>query len=481
MIRNSSNLSSAGSEIVSSSSSQRNKLFSVDKVPKKIITKSYKITNDTSIVDILNNNNNNETNNNINQNESNKKNNMINNKNKSFIINNEQLEESKKASLDISNIKYKDGYILKDPTNSNPGYGLWSIKPHIKEGKQKIQLNNSLPLLFKKVEQKNNNIIIKSNNNTNNIDNIKYNDNDFNYKYTKFIDNKEILDNNIKNKKIINKLSNKLNDLENKYMEALSNFQEKKFLCQNAIKMKKEYDKLLKNNTNEIKLIKDKSKEINSENKILEDALSNTRNEIDRLLNIMKSDKENMNKLKEEYEDRINKEEIERGKLNDIIKNLENKIDVLKQQTYKLDDSKRSGIEKLLSNNYNEFEPENSNKKDFEIKKLKEVILNLQIKICNLKKQINTNNIDMEKLNNILEYKNRKDEYQRMNINNLFNIVEENEMNSLKNNIILRSKNEIIKVLKGNKPIQNNDKIKIKKLPKSSSQSLLIKKNFYKL
>ena len=60
---------------------------------------------------------------------------------------------------------------------------------------------------------------------------------------------------------------------------------------------------------------------MDSNNKILEDALSNSRNEINRLLNITKVDKENMNKIKEEYENRLKQEEIEREKLNVIIKN----------------------------------------------------------------------------------------------------------------------------------------------------------------
>ena len=121
MIKNSTNLTSAASEIISSSSSQRNKLFSAGKIPRKLITKSYKITNDSSHPDSLNNNNERR---NISRN-SNKRTN-----NKSFIINNNDLSRESKGtiSLNLSNIMYKDGYVIKDATNSNPGYGLWSIK-----------------------------------------------------------------------------------------------------------------------------------------------------------------------------------------------------------------------------------------------------------------------------------------------------------------------------------------------------------------
>ena len=34
----------------------------------------------------------------------------------------------KKTFFDLSKLNYKDGLILKDATNSNPGFGLWSIK-----------------------------------------------------------------------------------------------------------------------------------------------------------------------------------------------------------------------------------------------------------------------------------------------------------------------------------------------------------------
>ena len=39
------------------------------------------------------------------------------------------LNDNKKSTYyNISKLNYKDGYILKDATNSNPGFGLWSIK-----------------------------------------------------------------------------------------------------------------------------------------------------------------------------------------------------------------------------------------------------------------------------------------------------------------------------------------------------------------
>ena len=239
--RNYSGLTSVGSEIVSSNApSQRNLLFSAGKRPK-LVVKSYKVTNDTSIPDIKSNNN-------INEEKQEMKLSSSNTHLKSFtnMNNNNDISKSKenKSSLNLSNIKYKDGYILKDAANSNPGFGLWAIKTPIEE---EIKLNI-------KEESKN---LINTNNNKS-----TFNDEELNYKYTKFYNYEEDKKQNIKNKKIIEKISNKLNDLEKKYMQALSNYQEKKFLCENAIKMRKEYEELLENNKKEIELIKEKTKEM---------------------------------------------------------------------------------------------------------------------------------------------------------------------------------------------------------------------------
>ena len=74
-----------------------------------------------------------------------------------------------------------------------------------------------------------------------------------------------------------------------------------------------------------------------------------------------------------------------------------------------------------------------------------------------------------------------KDEYQRININNLFYTVEENEYNAQRNNFILSHKDELIKKLNENILKQNGIKRNDKKLPKSSSQELLFNKKVFDL
>ncbi len=441
--RNYSGLTSVGSEIMTSNiSSQRNLLFSAGKKPK-LIVKSYKITNDTSMPEISNNIINNNNNDKIT--EENKINNISNPNIKSF-------ESKKESSLNISHIKYKDGYILKDAANSNPGFGLWAIKTPIeKESKPKDEKIFNISSLINKSYKSNNNRSIS-------------NETDLNYKYTKFFD--EDRKKNIKNKKTIEKLNNKLTDLERKYMEALSKFQEKKYLCENTIKMKKEYEEMLNNNILEIKLIQEKAEEIEKQNDIVENALINTKNEIERLLNVNKEDDKNMNKIKNEFEIRLQKEAEERIKLNEIIKQKEEIILNLTEQT------------KNLTTNTFIFEEiiGNENRKNFEIKRLQDMVLNLQIKISGLKKEINNNNEEMEKLKQILRYKNMKEEYQTLNISNLFYIVEDNINTEKRKNEVIKKQNIIIRNLNENLRRQYNI-VTSKKLHKSLSQGMLVNKN----
>ena len=425
MNKNYSGLSSVSNEIVSSNSqSQKNILTSAEK-NNKIIVKSYKLTKDSSLQDISNNN-----------------------------INNSKKE----TSLNLSHIKYKDGYILKDAVNSNPGYGLWSIKTSAEENIKKNEKEKEKETkLIKKEESKN--LVVKINNNK-----ILFNDKELNYKYTRFDD--EDIKQNKKNKKIMEKLNNKIKDLEKKYMKALSNYQEKKNICENTIKEKKAIEQIMNDNKNEIELIKQKTKDMDAENAIVEQYLTNSKNEIERLLNVMREDEKNMAQLKIEFEQRLKKENEEKIKLKEIIKEKEEQILLLQEQNKNI----------LTTNSFFEEEATNNEtKKDFEIKKLKEMILNLQIKISGLKKEINNNNKEKQKLDKILQYKNIKDEYQKLNISNLFLAVEENERNEQKKNDILKSQNEIIKNL--------NEQIKIKfnivtskKLHKSFSQGMLINK-----
>ena len=81
----------------------------------------------------------------------------------------------------------------------------------------------------------------------------------------------------------------------------------------------------------------------------------------------------------------------------------------------------------------------------------------------------------MKKLNKILKYKNIRDEHLKLNIGNLFYIVEEYEQNEQRNNILLKNQNAIIKNLNEQLKRQYNI-VTNKKLHKSFSQGMLMDK-----
>ena len=107
------------------------------------------------------------------------------------------------------------------------------------------------------------------------------------------------------------------------------------------------------------------------------------------------------------------------------------------------------------------------------------MILNLYMKISGLKTQIKNNKEEMIRLDKILKYKIFKDEYQKLNISNLFLAVEENERNEQRKNDILKNQNELIKNLNEQIRLKYNI-ITNKKMKKSLSQGMLINVNINK-
>ena len=462
MLKNYSNLTSAANEIISNSTPQKYNQITPTK-SRKIITKSYKITNDTTNQDYsvnINNNSSNvteqdkqkifkETSNTINE-----------NKQLENILNNQKT----KTTINLSNVMYKDGYILKDAVNSNPGFGLWSIKmPTDSEFKSKKLITQEEFSKTKNI----NDISIKNDDNT-----------DYNYKYTNY---SNIHSDYLQNKKLVEKLTNRLNDLEKKYLKTVTDFQEKKNSCQNAVKMKNEYEKLINDNKNETKFIREKIIELDNDNNVLTDSLNNVKNEIKRLMLVMKEDKENLEQLKNEFENRLIKEQNEKNRLNEIIKKNEKEITTLDQEVNQKLLLQKQNISKNL--NENNINKNGLNKKDYEIKKLKEIELDLQIKICNMKKKIALKKENMQKFKEVLGFRERREEMQKYTINNIFSVLEEQEYNKMNINEILKKKNAIIKNLREkNKDIidqiykKHNEKygisrnIKNNNLKKSSSQ-----------
>ncbi len=444
------NLSLAGSEIISESKSRyNNSIISITSQNKnypeqKIITKSYKILDPNS------SNVNNISSNNIETSKT------------------KRPSQSKKGySLDLSKIKYNDGYILTDAANSNPGFGLWALKIGLKD---KIQ--NTLSTKRKSVNNVNNISTIK-NNVINNINEDKITITANNISNNKINDKSMSLSNNSKNeenknKLIIEDLKMICNDLEQKCTNLMSDLKQKIYMCNNSIKLKNEYENILKENNQEIEQIKEKCTNLSTENNKLNNIYKNVENELIRLLNVMKTDKENMEKIKEEFNSRLKQEEVERERLNNIFKKAREKVHILEQENEKIskenkNDSNKSNIE-IITNKDSEA------RKEFEEENLNNLIIELELKICGMKKKINTQEEENEKLRKILKFKEERNDmenYKLMNLNNLLKIHKENQKNDL--NIVSKQNSLITELRKGIRIKTNN------KMTKSFSIKKIIK------
>ena len=153
-----------GSEIINGNNHMNtiSNISPIQEEGQKIITKTYRIINTPTKERTLTNDNNNN-----------------NNKNNNSKIYSEKKSATKRGnSLDLSKVMYRDGYILNDALNSNPGFGLWSLKISTDN------IDNTKNNIFNKKSSYNN----KLNDNNNNIfnkkssSNNKLNDNNNRYK-----------------------------------------------------------------------------------------------------------------------------------------------------------------------------------------------------------------------------------------------------------------------------------------------------------
>ena len=441
------NLSIAGSEIINESKSKYNNndtpnnSLNKDEQKQKIISKVYKISDDN--IPNINNNLSKKIENHTEKNES---------------------QTKKLFSLDLSKIKYNDGYILTDAANSNPGFGLWALKiPSSDKSKDRYKKDNSINTNRKSI----NNISTINNNLLNNsstkkititTNNISMN-NKINDKSLSLTINSKNEENKKRNKLLIEQLKMKCDDLESKCTNVASNLDQRIYMCNNSIKLKRDYEKILNENMKEIKLINEKCSNISLENAKLNNVYTNLNNEVNRLLNVMKTDKENMEKIKNEFNERLIEEEQERQRLNKILKDAQIKIKSLEEEfEEKLNDKKED-------NNHMNFNIEIENKKDsktrkeFEDENLNDVILELELKICGLKKKINHQEEENEKLRKIVRFKEEKnsiDKYKLKNMSFLLKFKIENQKNDL---ITVSQQDSLIKELRKKIHIKANKKI----------------------
>ena len=466
------NLSLIGSEVINGNNNFNNiSSYNPINTEQRVITKSYNLIK-TPLKEKISKNNNN-------------------------YIEKKSSETNRGNSFDLSKIRYNDGYILTDAVNSNPGFGLWAIKGSSKKeinandkiilpnkskihkiiSNQKKENNPSIPTRESYQLSTNN---IPNNTHINNISTIKNNlstiknnitinnnNNDKSINSFNTINNNDMSERNIKNKKKIDELTMKCNYYEQKIVNITTDYEQKENLCKNDIKIKNEYEKMLQDNLEETNIIKEEYKKLSLDNSKLNYVFKKTKNELERLLDVMKTDNNMLEKIKEEFENRLKNEEIERERLNNIININEKEIESLKFDSKNI---KKRNSSNIANNKI--INKDSSKIQDLEIDNLNDVILELEIKISNLKKKISKADEENDKLRNVLKYKEQKEEIEKNNIINLYNLIEFTKKNQIKENNIITEHNHIFK----NKDNNNNLTRKNNKI----SKSLFLKKVKFK-
>ena len=461
-IDNNKNLISIGNEIITNSSSI--KPNNISNINSHLITKEEAITkanNDEKLKTInyyedSNTNNNNYTQRNL------------------FLHSTINPNDTRISTYsNISKLLYKDGLILKDARNSNPGYGLWAIK---------LSEENK-PL--KKINEEENDLInsynrnIYSNKLFNNVNNIQLNENyisnDNNDKETfEKLDTsfyQEIID-----KAVINKLTKRSKNLENKYKGMLLKYYEQENLYLNLDKIKKEYEQLVDESIKEKNEIQKKCLKLDNNNQALINSISNARKEIERLIPIIKEEQDKIKNEVEEYNKKLVEEEEKRKKLINQIKYQENQINLIQEKNEEEENKNSSSDLNLNTGGTNTSKDFNKNKdekidksklllddqtkkfykikketkreKDLKIKRKIEYIKELQEELARLKILDEAKLKEKRELFELINEKNNNKKHNKFNIEKISNELEIQERKNKWNKSSIKIKNNIINSLK---------------------------------
>ena len=280
--------------------------------------------------------------------------------------------------------------------------------------------------------------------------------------------------NNSIDKKLIEELKFRVDDLEKKLSNTLSQTKEKETISFNNEKLIKEFENLVTENTRETMLISYEKNLLENQAKSLRSALRNATNEIDILNREIRKDEQNCKNLYIDYEKKVEEEKKEEDNFKKIIMEKEkeiNRLSIKKEQ-----DSFNKNLTTNNSNNKSkidlkEFFEKNSTmfgenqKMKMEISALNDIILNLQIEIANLKRKLYKLEEDENKLKEIIEYKDKKANYLQKNINDLNKQVLIKNMQSKSNRkIIMKKENELINIqnhlIEGEKVNEINNDVK---------------------
>ena len=251
-------------------------------------------------------------------------------------------------------------------------------------------------------------------------------------------------------KKIILNLNNKVKEIENKLILSLKYYYQMENLLLDQSKKKSDLENKLNIINKEMNDLRGEYEKSRQKNVELNNALLNSKNEINRLIQEIKEDQKLKMKKQQEYNDILKKEEIENEKLKSEIKINERQINILEEKINYSNLSHTAKVQKYKDMMKMEKTTENYQnlmKKNAEILLLKNTIKELQLEVDNLQKDLKKGKKDKDKLMSEIKLKDRKKKFNNDNISLLYKTIDQqNDDENFKYNI-LKSNNLIIKDL----------------------------------
>ena len=396
----------------------------------------------------------------------------LNSYNRNFFLhsNYNPIETKKSSYSNISKLNYKDGIILKDANNSNPGFGLWAVKLS-EEAKPR-----------KKLEEKddNNNSINTYNSNIfsnklfNNVNNIKLNEKNIS---DSNLDTIDYFDPNAYegevDKVIINKLTRRSNKVEKKYKDILIKYYDRENLYLNLEKQKLEYEQLIKDSVKEKEEIRKNCEKLDNNNQALVNSIANARKEIERLVVVIKEEQSKIIEEIEKYNKNLVLEEEKRKKIINQIKYAERQICILQD---KIEIDKKTENNNNNTNNTNGTDTSRDCNKttktnNFDIDKSKLLFDEHTIQFYKIKKE--TKREKELKINRKKEYiKKLQEELEKLKIEDEEKLKEKRELFQL-----INDKNYNKKIYQNNMDLMLNELEKQERKNKWNNNTIKINRN----
>ena len=345
------------------------------------------------------------------------------------------LSNNKKTSyLNISKLNYKDGVILKDASNSNPGFGLWSIK-------LTQSLKNSTPKKEEKIST------LKYNNDRKLNIEIKEEASDFQDNDINIFDTLENLEEDQVEKMMISKLTKRNKKLEKRYQELIINYYDKENNYLSLEKARKEYEKLINDSIKEKKEAETNLNNLDNNNQALIVSISSSRKEIERLIDVIKESQLNMKKQLEEYNNILLDEEEKRKKIINSIRSIEKQINIFRE---KIEENEGKYSNDNYKNQNNITNRKLNEEIDIKINKKKEYIIQLQKQLEELKI---IDQAKQKEKNELLQKIKEKNDDKKNNIkirDKIFKQLETQERNNKWNEQSIKIRDNIIYSLQRN-------------------------------